>query len=432
LLAGFFLLNHALATYGFINTANQNDLNGYNYTGQELGTAAQTFTIGSNDAGALVFIKFKKDNSNDGKPFFQIHDITASTWATFESPGAGLCGNVNTSYDGVYQFPLTCPLNALPYTLLQNYEFLAGHSYEFYSGIGSYQAYFYGSSVDTYPNGACVAGYCSGIVDFYFSIGLPLITNSATIDAIADITADNQLNFGYTYHLDNAVKYNGLYTIFPHFYLYQCASASSSTCNTPTSFGWVDNPNWNLNIATGTITGGTIANGYYQVKNFYLKYDNVGNGNLTASTTMVDSNVFQVNYSGNIVPIITIPVMPTGATSTLGIITCDPNDVWYAYSFCKLALWLFIPDQNVLSLFGSLINNIKDKAPIGYFSSISTALNQVGSTSTPAVIIFNPTDNDPVNNTFFSPIRTALIWILWLAFGFWIFERFRHFNLTNP
>ena len=262
---------------------------------------------------------------------------------------------------------------------------------------------------------------------FQFTDSGVYIENSATIPTIPDLTATNQFNFDYLYHLDSAAQFQGYFSIFPYFNLYYC----NPTCVVPVSFGWYDSRP-NSNIATGTIIGGIIANGTYQIKNFYLKYDSTGNGNLNASTSMVDSNQFLVSASTTTIPIITIPVMPTGATSTLQIITCDPNDAWYAYSFCKLALWLFIPDQNVLSLFGGLINNIKDKAPIGYFSSISTALNQVGSTSTPAVIIFNTTSTDPVNTTFFSPIRTALIWILWLAFGFWIFERFRHFNLTNP
>jgi hypothetical protein len=132
-------------------------------------------------------------------------------------------------------------------------------------------------------------------------------------------------------------------------------------------------------------------------------------------------------------PISSLFVMPTStwATSTLPIqITCDPNDNFFQYSFCKLLTFLFVPNSDTLNKFSTLTSGITTKAPLGYFTSITEAIGDFSSSS-PAFAL-DIDENDPFYTTFLDPIRTGLTWILWLALAFWIFHRFRHFNLTSP
>lgn len=125
------------------------------------------------------------------------------------------------------------------------------------------------------------------------------------------------------------------------------------------------------------------------------------------------------------------PPTITWATSTLPFqITCDPDSAWYAYSLCKVLVYLFVPDSNTLNKFNDLTAGISDKVPIGYFTRIKEELS--GFSSTTPVFTLDIDENEPVYTEFFDPIRTGLSWILWFAFAFWIFHRFRHFNLTSP
>lgn len=293
---------------------------------------------------------------------------------------------------------------------------------------GDYSIYLKGWNPSNYADG-CLAGSSLGSLwtcydrDLWFEIYVG-ITNSVIIPTIStSITAN--ISFNWQYHLDSATTSLGYYTIFPDWNLYKC----EPTCDTKIGSNLGYNSHPNNNNATGTTAGFTLDNGNYQIKNFYLKYDSVGAGSLTASTTQVDSNEFSVSYTTPYIPIISLPTSTIASTTPIQI-TCDPNDTWYNYSLCKIGIWLFIPSQSVLNQFSNLTADISLKPPIGYFTSIKNALSGFTS-STPAFTI-NVNSDDPVNTTFFNPIRTGLIWILWLAFAFWIFHRFRHFNFTSP
>lgn len=119
----------------------------------------------------------------------------------------------------------------------------------------------------------------------------------------------------------------------------------------------------------------------------------------------------------------------TWATSTLPIqITCDPEDSFFQYSLCKLAVWLFVPDSSQFNKFITLTDGIKNKPPIGYFYAVKSALEGLQSTSTKAFEL-NATSTGALASPIFNPLKTGTGFTLWLTFGFWLFGRIRHFEL---
>lgn len=103
---------------------------------------------------------------------------------------------------------------------------------------------------------------------------------------------------------------------------------------------------------------------------------------------------------------------------------CDPSLSDITYGLCTVSVWLFAPDQTVLENFISLKDDIRNKPPFGYVTSISTALGSFTTSTTSTVDV---TALDPLASAF-SPIRAMVAWGLWLLYGFWIFNKFRHFK----
>jgi len=127
-------------------------------------------------------------------------------------------------------------------------------------------------------------------------------------------------------------------------------------------------------------------------------------------------------------PINTFWDYPTSTitTSTLPQITCDPDDPFFQYSFCKLALYLFIPSSDAFDKFSTLSQEIENKPPIGYFTQIKSALSNVNASGTP---VFDIGNYSAFTNNIFSPLRTGMAWLLWLFFAVVIFNRLRHLEL---
>jgi hypothetical protein len=116
----------------------------------------------------------------------------------------------------------------------------------------------------------------------------------------------------------------------------------------------------------------------------------------------------------------------TIATSTPIQITCDPDDPWYTYSLCKLAVWLFVPSPATLNQFSTLGDTLKNKPPMGYFYRVKDAL-VFSATSTPAFNLENASTT--LAASIYNPLKSGITFLLWLAFGFWIFNRIRHLDL---
>ena len=115
------------------------------------------------------------------------------------------------------------------------------------------------------------------------------------------------------------------------------------------------------------------------------------------------------------------------STSTMPNISIDcSGGNWVSNSLCQVIIYLFIPSPNSLNNFGTLMTELKPRAPIGYFYAIQTAMADLTSSSSPAISV---DINQDFLDTIFTPIKTGLTIILWFMFGFWIFHRIKHFEL---
>lgn len=161
-------------------------------------------------------------------------------------------------------------------------------------------------------------------------------------------------------------------------------------------------------------------NGFYQgVWSVHLPIT-CGNG-LTGgcfSSTLSTSTSFVLGYSS----IKTINQEFENATTTVSDCSqytslTDPN-----YYLCPVVTktlaglrWLFMPDSASIESVFSLFDTIQAKAPAGYFFQLKNAINGITASGTPAITYEIPTD---IQTNLFSPIRTALEWILWFFFAF--------------
>lgn len=116
---------------------------------------------------------------------------------------------------------------------------------------------------------------------------------------------------------------------------------------------------------------------------------------------------------------------PTSTTSTYAM-TCDPTSGTFSYSICYVMQYLFSPKTSDFDVFTETYDGIKNKPPFGYFGAIKTAIEGF-STSTTSTLSFP--DLTALDSDLFDKIKTTLTIILWVAFGFWIFNKFRNIQL---
>jgi hypothetical protein len=135
------------------------------------------------------------------------------------------------------------------------------------------------------------------------------------------------------------------------------------------------------------------------------------------------SSDFYVDIPGNTNPAWPVSAPSTGSsTSTDQVIrSCNGSDLSLIQT---ILCWLFVPSYSSLSQFGNLYDTIKIKPPLGYFYQTKTALNDLSATSS-AFEWDTASSSIPV----FGQFRSGMSWFFWLIFGFWIFNRFRHFEL---
>ena len=104
--------------------------------------------------------------------------------------------------------------------------------------------------------------------------------------------------------------------------------------------------------------------------------------------------------------------------------TCSITDL--AGCFQNAIVFLFYPSQSSLNDFSNLYDAIKNKPPFGYISAVQTALQGINDTETSAFTL----ETMPILDTYiFTPVRTALIWIMWLAFIFMFYHRLKNIHL---
>jgi hypothetical protein len=89
-------------------------------------------------------------------------------------------------------------------------------------------------------------------------------------------------------------------------------------------------------------------------------------------------------------------------------------------------VYLFVPQSTAFDSFGTLKDEIKDKAPFGYFTSAVSAISDISGTSTPA---FTLATSSPIMTYIFNPLRTGLAWVLYLAGLIWIYKRLTNIDI---
>lgn len=105
--------------------------------------------------------------------------------------------------------------------------------------------------------------------------------------------------------------------------------------------------------------------------------------------------------------------------------TCDTTDV---FCFLRNALrWAVEIDTSVFNKFTLLKDELAQKPPFGYITSLFTEINSLN--NNPANEIFVLQQVTPITEQIFSPLRTGLAWLLWFVFAFALFHRFKDINI---
>lgn len=124
-----------------------------------------------------------------------------------------------------------------------------------------------------------------------------------------------------------------------------------------------------------------------------------------------------------------LPPTSTITSSTPSIqVTCDPNSGVFQYSLCNLAQALFVPTPDSANNFQNLIGLIKNKPPIGYFTLIVSDLQGINASSTPTLVVLASSTLSAFSGVFGVLDEYIGIGVV-LLFMWWLFHRFRHFQL---
>ena len=128
-------------------------------------------------------------------------------------------------------------------------------------------------------------------------------------------------------------------------------------------------------------------------------------------------------------------ISPLGTPTTFSVIT-DPTAGTTGSAECSITAitgcfqnalqYLFYPTQASISQFSNLVSLYQDKPPFGYIKAVQDTLKSLNDTGTSVFTL----QSMPILNTYiFTPLRTALAWVLWLAFAFVLYHRFKNIQL---
>jgi len=126
------------------------------------------------------------------------------------------------------------------------------------------------------------------------------------------------------------------------------------------------------------------------------------------------------------------------APPVVDITSCNPfsSDISTAFlnldfslSNClkDIATYLFIPSTDSTGQFSDLIDTIKQKPPFGWVVGTYDIIKNINITG--ATATFTLEQITPISELIFDPIRTALSWLLYFVFAFYLFKRFKDINI---
>lgn len=160
---------------------------------------------------------------------------------------------------------------------------------------------------------------------------------------------------------------------------------------------------------------------YLQPNTRYWQYAELYTGQgIVASSTPAYFDITDELFINNL-----WTAQPT-STSTPVSITCDPEDPFFEYSFCKLFTYLFIPPSDTFTRFGNLKTAIENKPPIGYFTAYKQAIENLTTSATGTIGFANLSSLGP---GYFDYVKTYLGYALWFMLSISIYNRIRKLEL---
>jgi hypothetical protein len=139
---------------------------------------------------------------------------------------------------------------------------------------------------------------------------------------------------------------------------------------------------------------------------------------------------------GNIVGI-DFNVITDKIAEIFGVNIYDPDDLLLlATTTCSITnlsgcfqnalIFAFVPSVDSFDKFIELKDLVIKKPPFGYFALLVGGLTGINATSSPA---FTLASEDNITTNIFDPIKTGLTWLLWFAFGIWLYRRVKEMAL---
>ena len=128
------------------------------------------------------------------------------------------------------------------------------------------------------------------------------------------------------------------------------------------------------------------------------------------------------------------------ATSTAATISsCNSKNGVVSELTCEIGnaitssiSYMFYPSPASLNQFTNLSTLLSAKAPIGYFYELTGDIKSFSSTSTTTVFDLQQYIPTVYKDDFFTPIRTALSFVFWIAAIVWLFIRVKNINISAP
>ena len=264
--------------------------------------------------------------------------------------------------------------------------------------------FFTGSASDIYSGGSCLSN-CGSVVDPYFQLIVETVTTGVTA-----IIAPEQGTTTPSTNVDVEINY------------YNSGNADTLTLflRDRVTNENIELPVFDFPINTGFdtfLTTLTLAQGSYTLQAGLV---NDTTGISYGTLRSVDFNVIQ----NSVVDVFGVDIYDSDSLLGLSTTTCSVLNI--TGCFQNALVFAFIPSQNVFNGFLSLKNEIQNKPPFGYIALLITAFNDVSSETSPA---FTLASEDNITDNIFTPIKTGLAWLLWFAFGIWLYKRVRSIDI---
>jgi len=263
-----------------------------------------------------------------------------------------------------------------------------------------------GSANDVFADGECVPPInCGAVQDLYFQVIVETVTTGVTA-----IIKPEQGTTTPSTTVDVKINY------------YNSGNADTLTLllRDRVTNENIELPVFDFPINTGFdtfLTTLTLAQGSYTLQAGLV---NDTTGVSYGTLRNADFNVIQ----NSVVDVFGVDIYDSDSLLGLSTTTCSILNI--TGCFQNALVFAFVPSQNVFNGFLTLKDEIQNKPPFGYIALLITAFNDVSSETSPA---FTLASEDNITDSIFTPIKTGLAWILWFAFGIWLYKRVRSIDI---